>query len=101
MQIKPCTAFANNSPVKQLNHVEQELTEVKDAFNEWQFRAVTPAEKEKALHHLGEELVDLQVTCETMMLCCGFDGHIRNQLRVEVTQKNWERGYYDTPKKST
>lgn len=90
MNIKPCTAFASNSPIKQLQHIKQEFNEVMQAWNDWQFRDGG----EQAKMHFAEELVDLQTTCETMMLVIGLDGLRRNELRKLVFYKNWKRNYY-------
>lgn len=91
MYLKPCTAFETNTPIQQLEHIKQEVNEVMQAWNDWQFRDGG----EDAKLHMAEELVDLQTTCETMLLIMEFDAQARDDIRVTVMLKNWLRGYLE------
>lgn len=68
---------------KQLLKVQEELNEALEAYN-----------LDKTVELL-EELVDVQVACETALAVMGADERYRNILRDRVNEKNRTRGYHD------
>ena len=82
-ELKVATKFLHNTKHQQIIHVILEHSEVLDAY-------ITGDEK-----HLIEELVDLQMSCETMLAVLGLDEKQRTYARKIVVAKNRRRGYYD------
>jgi NTP pyrophosphatase (non-canonical NTP hydrolase) len=82
MNLKPCPRFYTNTPWQQFRHIASELTEVAKAL----YR------KDSAT--VAEELVDLQTSCETMLVIMGLNDRKRAAVRRLVVDKNWQRGYY-------
>lgn len=80
--MKPCLAYAGNSPWRQLRHVAGELLEVAAALLRRDYA------------HAAEELVDVQVACETLLHILGYDSRKRNLWRDYVDAKNEARGYH-------
>lgn len=86
--LRPCIAFASNSPTKQLLHVLQEVGEVIKAFIAWKVAKLCGKDGNTELEHLGEEATDLQIACETFLLCIGFNDIRRMQIKLRVIDKN-------------
>ena len=80
--MKPCLAYANNGPWRQLRHVLGEVWEVAKAL------------LQKDYAHAAEELVDVQVSCETLLHILGYDDFDRTLWRTYVDRKNEVRGYH-------
>ena len=80
--LKPATKAASRSYSQQLAKIEEEYGEVIEAYTDGE-----PKER------LAEELVDLQVACETMMAIMGYTDDDRQRIRKMVTEKNRARGY--------
>ena len=80
--LKPATKAASRSYSQQLAKIEEEYGEVIEAYTDGE-----PKER------LAEELVDLQVACETMLAIMGYTDDDRQRIRKMVTEKNIARGY--------
>lgn len=85
MNLKPATKFITNSPWQQFFHILSELCEV--AWEIWQ----------KDWPKVAEELVDLQVSCQTLLAILGYTGDKYSTLKRIVMDKNEKRHYYDSP----
>ena len=80
--MKPCLAYAGNSQWRQLQHVAGELLEVAAALLRRDYA------------HAAEELVDVQVACETLLHILGYSDLDRQLWRAYVDNKNEVRGYH-------
>ena len=80
--MKPCLAYAGNGVWKQLGRVIGEAWEVAKAL------------LRKDYPHAAEELVDVQVSCETLLHILGYDAGDRAMWRDYVDRKNEVRGYH-------
>lgn len=90
--LRPANKYLANSPTKQLLHILSEVWEIGKAWVTWK-RAKHP-ETSVSKWHLAEELVDLQMSCETMLTILGLNKQERNDIRRMVIAKNAARGYY-------
>jgi len=81
--IKPCNKFVNNSPRKQFLHLISEVMEVAWSLAKGDYAAAS------------EEVVDIQVSCATLLACMGLTTRDRARLEREVWMKNSKRRYYD------
>lgn len=86
----PATKFLDNTPRQQMYHVLSEVNEADNAL--WLF-----CRNDYGKEHLAEELVDLQMSCETMLAILGLDEKQRDAVRARVIEKNRARGYYNEP----
>jgi len=94
-ELRPTTKFLNNSEYEQFRHLESEFHEVKREFhNRIDYKLYKEGLSELARHHLTIELVDLQMSAETMLAILGLDEQKRGELRLKVIAKNEARGYY-------
>lgn len=85
------TKFAKtNTLIEQWMHVRSENREELNAFHDY---PENPTEEN--LEHLIEELVDGQMTRETMLACLGLGAKQRRRARLKVIYKNCRRNYYD------
>ena len=82
MNLKP-TKFVTNSTLKQYLHITSELIEVG--------LALLGGDTQK----IGLELVDLQISCQTMIAKHGFVGDKYSDLKRKVIEKNTARFYYE------
>lgn len=79
-ELRPATKFLGNTKYQQYGHISEEYIEVANSLEDEQ--------------HLIEELIDLQMSCETMLAILGFDEEARRGLCRQVIAKNEARGYY-------
>lgn len=89
-ELRPATKFLGNTPYEQYKHIMSEVKEV--------YRAALPCDYSLLgadMGKLAEELVDLQMSCETMLAILGLDEAQRREVRRRVIEKNAERGYYE------
>ena len=81
--MKPCLLYANNSLPRQILHILCEVWEV--------VKELARGDYERA----GEELADVQVSCETLLYILGYQSESeRNRIRNKVDRKNALRGYH-------
>ena len=80
--MKPCLFYAQSSVWRQTLHILQEVWEVA--------KELTRGDYERA----AEELVDVQVACETLLHILGYDAGDRAMWRDYVDRKNEARGYH-------
>lgn len=90
--LRPCDKFLKAYSNEQFSHIEQEFKEVKYALHDVYSVGEHINGKEK--EHLAEELVDLQMSCETMLAILGLGEQQRRDVRKKVIEKNRKRGYY-------
>lgn len=83
--LRPATKFLSCGIGKQLSKIQQEFKEVESELAYERFN------KENA----AEELVDLQIACETMLAMLKLNETARADVRRRVIAKNKARGYYD------
>jgi hypothetical protein len=84
--LKVATKFIGNTASEQMNHIYQELAEVDNEL--WLYKQHGKTDR------LAEELVDLQMACETMLAIVGLGEQEREEVRKKVIEKNAKRGYY-------
>lgn len=87
--LRPADKFLGNSRLEQYMHIDSELKEVRTAMNDYAL------EYTDTLDNLIEELIDLQMSCETMLAILGLDEQQRREARSRVIEKNRLRGYYE------
>ena len=81
--MKPCLYYASSSVWRQTLHILQEVWEV--------VKELVRGDYERA----GEELVDVQVACETLLYILGYQSESeRERIRAGVDRKNALRGYH-------
>ena len=79
--MKPCLAYANNSLPRQILHILCEVWEV--------VKELLKGDYERA----AEELVDVQVACETLLYIIGYQSESEpERIRADVDRKNALRG---------
>lgn len=81
--IKPCNKFTNASPRRQFLHLLSEVCEVAWSLAKGDYPAA------------AEEVVDIQVSCATLLACMGYTLRDRARLEHQVWVKNSKRRYYD------
>lgn len=89
--LRPADKYLGNSISRQMNHIESEFLEVKEDYSNLivEFDEHPPKQEK-----LAEELVDLQMSCETMLAILGLNEQQRMDARRKVVEKNEDRGYY-------
>lgn len=92
--LRPADKYLTNTIPMQLDHIESELTEVKQELYKFNDPNVGPLEFCNIKSNLCVELVDLQMSCETMLAVLGLDEQERMEVRRMVVKKNAERDYY-------
>jgi anaerobic glycerol-3-phosphate dehydrogenase len=84
--LRPANKFLRNSKLGQFAHMANELIEINDElFNNSNID----------IEKVTEEIVDLQMSCETMLAIFGLDEQQRMSARRKVVEKNEKRGYYE------
>ena len=83
-ELRPATKFLGNSIHEQMSHLLSEFDEVMVEYG-W---TITNEQR------FAEELIDLQMSCETMLAILDLNEQQRNEARRKVIAKNTERGYY-------
>lgn len=78
--LRPADKYLKNLPNEQFRHMDSELREIEDADD---------------VDHVIEEVVDLQMSCETMLAVLGLNEKQRREARLKVIEKNEKRGYYN------
>lgn len=82
-ELRPATKYLTVSPHEQFEHVKSELNEI-------------AAELEIGnTINLAMEIVDLQMSAETLLAVLPLDEGERNEVRRKVIAKNAVRGYYE------
>lgn len=81
-ELRPATRFVDCNLEDHIAKIQEEFFEV--MYATWSMKK----------ENLVEELVDLQMTCETALAGLGLDNQKRMEARRNVIQKNQERGYY-------
>ena len=87
-ELRPATRFLSKGWYEQIKHVYSEFNEVITEFHLFDDGDVTEPLK------LIEELIDLQMSCETMLACMELNEQQRMEARRRVIVKNKARGYY-------
>lgn len=80
--LRPADKFLTNDTGQQMNHITEEYCEVVTEYNR------------SSEERLVEELIDLQMSCETMLANLGLDEQQRREARKKVLAKNAARGYF-------
>jgi hypothetical protein len=106
MNIKPATKFvAGNTPWRQYLHLLSEVFELFKAL--LMLKCICIAErcnifslgnKKDAIIRVGEEIADVQISGETLRVCCGIKDRKWSEIRLGVMRNNIERGYYSAEK---
>jgi hypothetical protein len=81
--LRPATKYLTSTIDEQMDHIFSEVAEVENALEYENYQRVS------------EELVDLQMSCETLLTILGLDEQQRNEVRRKVIEKNAARGYYN------
>lgn len=87
--LRPADKFLGSTFYRQYLHVQSEIKEVDEAYRIFSWRG---ANEDK--NSLIEELIDLQMSCETLITILGLDEQQRREARRKVIEKNEARGYY-------
>lgn len=77
------------------NQLNQELDEIKEAAFIVDTSVCAEYELQQRINALAEELQDLITVCTSMLQWLGFDESKRNQLAMQVNEKNRSRGYLE------
>ena len=83
--IRPADKFLVNSIEQQLTHMESEMAKIEEEF------LCCDIDIEKTV----EEVIDLQMSCCTMLAILGLDEQQRMESRRKAIEKNEKRGYYE------
>jgi hypothetical protein len=90
-ELRQADKFLGASLNAQMYHVKSEFEECIEAYGnlivEFDY---CPSKQERLI----EELVDLQMSCCTMLAILGLDEQQRMEARRKVIEKNRARGYY-------
>lgn len=92
--LRPATKFLNAHFFDQFYHVESELHEVHNAYIDYRTCSDGDEDEKRRLHKVAEELVDVQMSCETALAILGLTEAERDDVRRQVISKNEARGYY-------
>lgn len=92
-ELRPTIKYINSSPTKQMMHIISELAEVMNEIG-----SLVDDGDMDALPKAVEELIDLQTSCETMLVILGLDDNRRREARKQVIAKNAVRHYYEVVK---
>lgn len=102
-KLQPATKFLGLNWKEQFSHVQSEYREEISASNV--FAAVIDAESRglpvdmqqytQAKRELAMEIIDGQISRETLLHCLGYTQKEINELKKAVVEKNFARGYYD------
>jgi hypothetical protein len=93
--LRPADKFLGNSISKQRIHILSEMAKALEQLEllyQFTSRAIN---YDKGIERAAEELVDLQMSCETMIAILGLDEQQRMKERRKVIAKNDVRGYYN------
>ena len=88
--LRPANKFLSNTPGQQWSHIVSEISEAQEVL----CFDYLPAKSPTALAMLADEIVDIQMSCETLLAILGLDEQQRNDARRRVIAKNKARGYY-------
>ena len=91
-EVRPAAMFLDEPAEILLDKIVEEFGEVMDAAGEYLSTGDGT--------HLAEEIVDLQMSCETALAKIRPDVHERRAIRKSVIVKNTNRRYYGETKKS-
>jgi hypothetical protein len=83
--LRPADKFLVNSIGEQFSHMESEIVEIEEEF----------LSCDMDIERTAYEVIDLQMSCETMLAILGLDEQQRMESRRKVIEKNRERGYYN------
>lgn len=87
--LRPADKYLTNTPYEQFDHLKSEMIEVWDEVKTYDDTLLLVDEKK-----LTEELIDLQMSAETMLAILGLNEQQRREARRKVIEKNEARGYY-------
>ena len=79
--LRPAVKYLSADIDEQIEHLQSEF---KEMINE----------KGKNNKNMAMEVVDIQMSCETLLAIMGYSQIERMDLRKEVIRKNENRGYY-------
>lgn len=79
--LRPAVKYLSADIDEQIEHLQSEF---KEMINE----------KGKNNENMAMEVVDIQMSCETLLAIMGYSQIERMDLRKEVIRKNENRGYY-------
>ena len=85
--LRPADKYLSNTPEQQFDHLKFELAEIEVEL------------KNGNVRNLAMEIVDLQMSAETLLAVLPLDEQERNKVRRRVIRKNAKRGYYEQTKK--
>lgn len=88
--LRPATRFLGNDIHQQWTHIISEILEANE-----ELRRHTVNDDTAAIKRMAGELIDIQMSCETMLAIIGLNESQRNDARRRVIAKNESRGYYD------
>lgn len=86
-ELRPATKFTDQATYLLIYKIDEEVREIKEAYEE--------ARVSRRAAHFAEELVDLQMVCETILASINLNADQRMAIRKSVIDKNKARGYYD------
>lgn len=93
--LRPADKFLTATKYKQFESVESEFDEIQREFYRMIDDRYSKTFREESKQNLIMELVDLQMSCETMLAILGLDENQRMEVRRKVIEKNRVRGYYE------
>jgi len=95
--LRPATAFLNNVEYTQIGHLKSEVLELELAWDKclWDRQGEYAENDAKNDLAMNMEIVDIQMSAETLLAIRGLDEQQRRDLRKKVIEKNRVRGYYN------
>lgn len=93
--LRPANKFLGNNLIEQFKHLKSEVKEVKSEFYYFIDDDYNEEFRKHSRGKLISELIDLQMSCETMLAIMGLNEEQRREARVDVIAKNEARGYYN------
>ena len=82
INMEPCWAYVNSTPLKQAIHIKREADEVLDALHSNDSPGA------------DMEVMDVIQSCVTYLVIRGFSQDTVDKLAAEMHDKNDARGYY-------
>ena len=93
--LRPADKFLGSSMSQQWFHVTTEYREIEHELVKYlRQKDFNNIRAEQSKLNTVEELIDLQMSCETMLAILGLDEEQRREARIKVIEKNEARGYY-------
>lgn len=89
-ELRPADKFLGSTVAAQWEHFTSELEETIIELSKWLDKGI-----EESFDRSVEEIIDMQMSLETLLAILGLDEQQRMDARCKVIEKNRLRGYYE------